>query len=495
MGVMSFQVPTDLPAGMIPEVKRAWIIGGPDGMPWPTDVDYEPGQLTIRRNVDDSGCLAVPWDIRGASRLISTTGTLIERRDPYQLQTELARGKVNQLRGQAAEWQAGGLVLPPDLSERIRAASLSFARAASQSPPEQGPLAQAVLESSYATSKNLVDLYVEQMFAARHQRQPRLESTLGCRLGGGPLPAEQSARLTRACNAVCLPLTWSEVEPVEANYQWETYDALLQWAQDQQLAVTAGPLIDFSASRLPDWLWLWERDLTSLASFMCDYVETTLKRYGSQIRTWTLTTASNSAAILGLGEDEFLWLTARVMETARQVDAKLELIVGIAQPWGEYMANDDRTHSPFIFADTLARAGLNLSGLDLEFVMGIWPRGSYCRDLLETSRLIDMYSLLGIPLRVTLGYPSSSEADPLADHELKVAAGQWDDGFTPQEQAKWAAACAALALCKPSVRSVYWIHASDAVPHQFPRCGLFDSSHNPNAVLEPFEYLRYQHLR
>ena len=42
--------------------------------------------------------------------------------------------------------------------------------------------------------------------------------------------------------------------------------------------------------------------------------------------------------------------------------------------------------------------------------MGVTPRGSYCRDLLETSRILDLYALLGLPLRVTLGYPSSAAA-------------------------------------------------------------------------------------
>jgi len=158
-----------------------------------------------------------------------------------------------------------------------------------------------------------------------------------------------------------------------------------------------------------------------------------------------------------LGEDDFLWLTARLVEAARQVDPKLELIVGIAQPWGEYMAVEDRTHSPFIFADTLIRSGLNLAAIDLELVFGISPRGSYCRDLLETSRMFDLYSLLGVPLRVTLGYPSGTGADPRADPELTIHAGHWRGGISPPVQAEWAAAFAALALCKPSVRAVNWV--------------------------------------
>src|SRR5260370_15806929 len=100
------------------------------------------------------------------------------------------------------------------------------------------------------------------------------------------------------------------------------------------------------------------------------------------------------------------------------------------------MGVEDRTHSPLIFADTLVRSGLNVAALDLEIVMGVTGRGSYCRDLLETSRLLDLYSLLGVPLRITLGFPSSSLPDANADPELRLDAGRWRGPFAPATQAQ-----------------------------------------------------------
>src|SRR5262249_30059767 len=99
-----------------------------------------------------------------------------------------------------------------------------------------------------------------------------------------------------------------------------------------------------------------------------------------------------------------------------------------------------------VFADTLVRSGLNLTALDVELVMGVTPRGSYCRDLLDTSRLLDLYAILGVPLRITLGYPSAAPADAKADPEMRVAAGHWRDGTRPEAQADWAAAFASLCL-------------------------------------------------
>jgi len=495
MGMMNFLLPGGLTRESSGELQRACVAGGPDNMPWPTEVLLQPGHMSVRRSVDESCCLVVPWEVNGGGRLMGSTGTLMERQEPYHFRIELARGKVNQLRSQAADWQAGGMTIPPDMQELIRTTSVTFSRAISQFPLDQGPHPQVVLDLGYQTAHRLVALYVEQMFDARHQRQPRLDTGLGCKLGSTTLSPQQADLLLRAFNGIHVTLAWNEVEPNEAEYHWEPFDALVEWAKNQSLALAGGPLIDFSGSRLPSWLWLWQRDLSSLASFMCDYVETVLKRYAGTIRTWQLTNASNCGAILGLGEDEFLWLTARLVEAARQVDPKLELIVGIAQPWGEYMAVEDRTHSPFIFADTLIRSGLNLAAIDLELVFGISPRGSYCRDLLETSRMFDLYSLLGVPLRVTLGYPSGTGADPRADPELTIHAGHWRGGISPPVQAEWAAAFAALALCKPSVRAVNWVQWTDAGIHQFPHLGLLDPQNQPKPALEQLRILREKNLR
>jgi hypothetical protein len=495
MGTMTFQLPAGLPADAVRELERTCIVGGPDNMPWPTEVLLRNGRLTVRRAVDESGNLVVPWSVEERGLLLGTSATLMERQAPYDLVIELARGKVNQVRNQVADWRVGGLQLPPDLQQQTQELSLLFGRAVTAGPGEGTRLAQTALELGYRAADAVVRAYVEQVFHIRHQRQERLETGFGCRLGTAVPEGPAAQALAKAWNAASVPMSWHAVESEEASYRWEAPDALLAWALGQGLEVTAGPLIDFSSAQLPAWLWLWERDLPSLATFMCKFVEAAVRRYRTRVRRWHLTAASNWASVLSLGEDELLGLTYRLGETARQVDPSLELVVGVAQPWGEYMATADRTHSPFVFADTLIRSGLNLAALDVEVVMGVSPRGSYCRDLLELSRLLDLYALLGVPLQVTLGYPSAAGTDPDADPELRVGGGNWAGGFTPAAQAEWAAACAALVVCKPYVRAASWCHWSDAAPHQFPHCGLLDRDGRPKPALERVTELRARHLR
>ena len=494
MGMMTFQLPAELSADAVRDLERACVAGGPDNMPWPTDLKRLDGKLTVRKAVDESGFFLAPWPVEQVGRLMTSSATLMERTTPYDLLTELARGKVNQVRNQAADWVAGGLQMTHDLQKLINSAASAFGRVVVQDSAAAAVLqASAALTLGFQTARQLVQTYVEQVFTVR-QQHGKLDTTLGCRLGTAPPPAPLAAELLRTCNALVVPMSWNIVESDEATYRWVETDALVDWAVKQGVAVSAGPLIDFSSAQFPAWLWQWERDVPSMATFMCRFVESAVRRYRNRIRRWHLTAASNWASILGLGEDELLGLTYRLVETARQVDPGLEFVIGVTQPWGEYMAQSDRTHSPFIFADTLIRSGLNLAALDVEMVMGVTPRGSYCRDALEASRLLDMYALLGVPLRVTLGYPSDDRADVDADPEMRVDAGRWGDAFSVERQADWAATFAALALCKPPVQGIQWTHFSDAEPHQYPHCGLVDAQGAVKPALAQLRTLREQHL-
>jgi hypothetical protein len=495
MGTMNFHLPGGEGEPPGADLDRACIAGGYDNMPAPGRAVREPGELRVVRESDESGYLIVPWEIPGIGRVMGSTATLVERPTAYPLAVELARGKLNQLRGQTAEWRSIGLQTSDELEDAIRQAGAAFGRAVTNPDrAETDAEAVAALDLAYRAANDLGRTFVAQMFHARRQRQPKLDTLLGVRLNA-PVPPAASDSVVAAFNAVSLPMTWKSVEPAESQYRWEIVDGLLAWAAGKDLRITAGPLVDFSQGSLPDWLWLWEGDVPSLSSFMCDYVETAVGRYHKHIRRWQLTAASNIAEVLKLSEDDLLWLNGRMAEAAWQVDPELELVIGVSQPWGEYMAGAEHTHSPFVFADTLIRAGLRLAALDIEWVMGVSPRGSYCRDLLDALRLLDLYAMLGVPLQVSLAYPSAVDPDALADPALSATAGFWRDGFTPETQADWAGEFAALAMCKPFVKSAYWAHLSDAEPHQFPHSGVLDSAGRPKPALDSLRRLREENLR
>ena len=89
MGIMTFQLPAELPAEAARALQRACLAGGPDNMPWPTEAERKDGQLSVRKAVDESGHFQVPWPVEQIGCLMNSSATLMERAAPYQLLTEL----------------------------------------------------------------------------------------------------------------------------------------------------------------------------------------------------------------------------------------------------------------------------------------------------------------------------------------------------------------------------------------------------------------------
>lgn len=495
MGTMIFSLPPQLPAEVLADLERASVAGGQDNMPFPTQVIVDDDQLIVVRHVDESGNLVTPWQVPNTGQVMTGSGTLMERLVPYQLPIELARGKLNQLRGQAFDWRMGGLCMPMDLEKEIHQATLAFGHALAQVPdPAAIQNAQQSLMQSFRAANQLVETYIDQVFQIRHERFEKLDTAFGCRLGAIPTQPNNLNHLLQTFNTLCLAFPWRTIEPEPSHYDWTQQDALVDWAQAQGLRLVGGPLLDFSGAGLPGWLKSREPDLGSLCSFLCDHVETVLSRYRDRVRQWHLIAASNVIGGVANSDDELLWLTVRVAEAARHVDPTLELVIGLAQPWGDYLASQDRTHSPFVFADTLLRTGIRLAALELEMIMGVLPRGSYCRDLLETSRILDLFALLGTPLQLTLAYPSAVGVDPLAEQGWHPA-GHWHNGFSLDAQAEWAKQFAALAVCKPYVRAVHWAHFTDELPHLLPHGGLIDAVGQTKPAMKPLGELRQRHLK
>src|SRR5206468_12762872 len=151
MGIMIFQLPAVLAdASIRQELERSSVTGGQDNMPYPTDAVVEAEQLILSRCVQESGNMQVPWRIEGVGHLMTSSATLMERPAPYHLAIELARGKINQVRGQIADWMLGGLLLPDTLNTEIREATSTFSHALMRLPdPEAGTLAEQALKLAH----------------------------------------------------------------------------------------------------------------------------------------------------------------------------------------------------------------------------------------------------------------------------------------------------------------------------------------------------------
>lgn len=477
------------------DLDEAYVTG-PDQVPWSRQIRIEQGQIVCQHELDQSSALFLPWPVEGFGRPILGTTTLMERDEPYQLQVELARGKINQVRNQLLDWSAVGLTVDEPTQQLVSRAQRRFlsAVASQDDPATAASEAEQALVHAVQAAEQIAATFVQRALANRHRQEPQIPTLLCCSLLEPPPNGGLSDSYLEAFSGAALPFNWREIEPAEGEYHWESCDSLVNWCLENRLEARGGPLVQLAPRSLPDWLWLWERDYPNLVHFMSDFIETTISRYKDKVRVWEVTGRANSAEILSLNEEQLLRLTVKALEVARQADPNAQYVIRIDQPWGQYLARGRRQLSPLHYADTLLRAELGIAEIDLEIGMGYLPGGTP-RDLMELSRLLDLWSLLGAPLGLTLAFPSASGPDAQASHEATCATDAWRMPWSEKAQAEWARQCVCLALAKPNVRFVAWTYFSDAQKHEWPHAGLVRPDGTAKAALGELTRIRSQYLR
>lgn len=480
MGLLRFFVdPIEAP----PEWRQGHraFISAFDGRVHPTKVEFDGRLLTCRRQQQESGKLHVPWVVRGRGCPVISTTSLPEREQPYVLPLELARGKLAEVREQAAAWQQLRMQIPEEFQAVQGSAFqlLAKASAAQTDLSQTCRLAQECLERAFEAADVLTRSYVVQRRVSHKAAGAHRPCLLGCRVDPLLLKAPYQKDFNQLFSAASIPIEWASIEPEEGQYHWDDLDHLVHFATEHRLFLRGGPLIDLSPNGLPAWLKTWQNDILNLPSFVCDFVETAISRYTGPIRMWEVAAHGNTGGALALSEDHRLALVARVLETAVRTHSDGAFFIRVDQPWGEYQARGQHRLSPFQFVDALLRSNLGLTGVNLEIAMGYQPAGSLSRDLLSVSRLIDAWSQLGTQLHVTVACPSSHHPDPLASPDLEVEPRGEYGGWSESTQAEWLGDFLSLLLAKPSVTGVFLSHLDDSTAHRYPHAGLINTEGRP----------------
>jgi hypothetical protein len=475
-------------------LSRLFVAGG-DDIPWSTQTRWDDDVLAVRRRLDDSGCVHVPWRVDGHGQLLLNTGTLMERAQPYLLDVELARGLLQRLRNRLFFWESSGWTASAEAAAQVRAATRLFAAAATRQDDlaNAGRLANESLAIALSAAGGLAASYASHALEARRD-QPLPGTLLGVSLGPhAPSPAVRR-RVAETCNLAQAPLSWRSIEAREGRRDWKTTDEQLGWCQTAGLKIAAGPLLRMDDRGIPDWMYLWEGDYENLARLMLEHVHAVVSRYAGRVHLWHVASRVNNGTLLSLSEEQRLNLVAQTLQLVRKIDPRTPTVVSFDQPWGEYLVRGDEELAPIHYADALVRADLGVSGFGLEINAGYFPRGSAHRPIVEYGRLIDQWSLLGLPLMLLLTASSSAADDPRALPKIATEpAGDLPPGSDDPQHA-WAAAVAPLLLTRSNVQVLVWNQLADSAPHEFPHGGLFDADDREKPVMRLLQELRTRHL-
>lgn len=488
MGQMRFIVSP--PQHVTEEVLRFAYMSGMDRVPWVVHAEVDGGELVLERDVSDSGSVTVPWHVEGHGLLALSTGTLMERWEPYHLPLELARGTINLLRNQLYEWQSIGLTVSDEVHGLLRAAVLKFSWAVVEQDSGDGAGAQEALRIALDGSKLLAAAYAEQVIAVRRRATGRLPSLLGGTLSSAEMDNAAGRSFLAAFNMAMVPVYWRDVEVAEGSFDWSACDRQIEWCQEQGLRICLGPLLQPDARGLPDWVYLWDDDFDSLMSAAGEFVDSTVKRYCGKVDLWHAAARVNTSQVLRFSEEEKLRMVAWIVSRIKQFDPDRPQMIGIDQPWGEYQGRRAVDLSPIHFADALLRARLDLKAIFLEVNFGCFAGGTLPRSEIEVNRFLDYWGLLGLPLLVGLSLPSADGPDPKARQKIGFSAGSW----SLAAQQEWTARHVPLVLAKPGVQAVVWNQFEDGQPHEFPHGGLLTPQGQAKPALRTLADLRATYI-
>ena len=456
--------------------------------PYQVKTRFENGLLICQTATPESLRVQVPWSLPGQDPVILGTSTLPTQTEPYLLVLELARGRLTELRHFFMDGPAiGNRQVPKGLLEAHR----TFVKAVmNRNDIEQcAVLATRSLEQSMELARSHL----------RHVIHPEktdlLVSKKLCIDVTGV--SEADARLNWAighANACRIGPLWRELMPLENKIDWSAWDLPVSRVYDSGLKVHAGPLIDFSEAGLPTWLSHYD-DITQLSRVVANYVFYVVKNLKSKVQVWHVVRRPAMGKVCGLSEEQQIKITVAAIQAVSQAAPDAKIVVDLTTPWAEWLSQDGFELGPLHLADTLARADHGVTGIGLELALGYPSPGSHRRELIDVSKMLDLYQLINLPLHLSLSMPSQLAATLTPQHPplqglIAADTRQWPSGCTEADQAELAMSVLRLASSKSIVESLTWSRLCDDQPGEFLHSGLFRADGQPKLLALELERVR-----
>jgi hypothetical protein len=548
------------PAGIDPRhypPRHALLIGA-DEIPMQGTVTLRPGVVEAEKGQPQAAALLVqlPVSLDGALTITGSgslgllavqTCLLPERAEPYLLSIELARHRIMLFLNKLEDWGLFDLPAETACMQMFEAARQKF-NAALVAQRDAGPgesltngfcpradrLATNAMALAIHAGEQLTMLHAErqmrhrvsgQAYKQAHAHLARLTTEappagapvlipgsggvvvsgnpqLGCAVSPGQFSEPQQRAIQASCDFVTMPLRWIDMEPVEGKYGFAATDRWIEWAvRTAKVPIVGGPLIDFRPRSTPDWLFIWENDYETLRELVFEHVQAVVTRYRRTISRWTVCGGLNVNTNFKISFDQIMDLTRVCVLLVRKLQPTAKVQVEVSQPWGEYHAFNRRSIPPYLYAEAVAQAGLNIDALGLRVKMGHAEPGLATRDLMSLSAMLDRYAGLERPIAVTaLGAPSAPVTPgPYrpragADAEDAYEPGYWREPWSEGTQADWLTQVLAICCGKPYVQSVCWQELSDpppsVAPAEMPSGGLLMPNGHPKAAFERFAHFR-----
>ena len=475
MTTLRFRYPKDLFSQ--PLLHRTFFAGW-GRIPAPTHIGVDGGILTVSSDMTGSGTVHFPWPNKRLGLTFLATETLCERERPYHLVKELVRGQLGRTIRRFVDLVYYGFKPSDKLRRSIRLEVARFAVLATtdETSPEMNIPAKESLERLVQLSFTLSDLFLEQSLAFRKRQTPLFPIHMGVHLD---IPPHENGangfeppmnRLKDLFHLVNVTPTWRELEPEPDVYRWELFDRRIESLRRHGFLAIGGPILQFDDRSIPKWVLSQIRDGDLLERFALKYVDTFLEHFAEKVVLWILTSKVNSHQLSDCPAYRLLELTRQVVRVFGNHGLTQPGVVGIDQPWGDYLLHKETPCAPLLIADELAGIP-ELGGFLLDVNIGLSSKCSYPRDPLAFSAMIDQWSFFGKPLYFSLGIPSELGTNPDFPDEYVGLSFDW----SRKTQQEWVHRYIPILFSKRSVMGIFWNRLEDSEFSEFANFGLLDA--------------------
>ena len=429
-----------------------------DEIPVRSQMDFIDGQLLGVRHSDTAVGLATLWPVEGFGKLMLQTTRLPERNEPYNLNLELARGRLLRVAQKREEWGLADISVANSAHELIDDAIDKFVDALCclDQPAQAAQLADESLLSSVQAGETMAGAHAQMFLERRAGTQGFGRHSFGCCLDTARIRDPKYLKhIKENFHFVTVPIGWKQIEPKEQEQHFELLDECINWLYRNRIAAKVGPLVSFSPLAVPDWLYIWENDFEQVRDMAYDFVTTVVERYGNKVQAWDVLSALNAENCFKFGFDKIIEMTRSIALAAKRAANRSLVLIELTEPWGEYYALNQRTIPPMIYADMVTQSGVTFDGFGVRTRFGRGAGGMRVRDLLEFSSLLDRFGAFGKPVHL-----AGVQVPSLPDQREKVGsigdAGLWHTTWDEQTQADWISQAYQIALSKPFVETVTW---------------------------------------
>lgn len=530
-------------------LRHAHLLG-PEQLPLQANIRFDAGVIRCEKTSPETAglCVQVPVIIEADPAVAGSapvslgvltlpTCLLPERDEPYLLSLELARHQIMLFLNKLEDWGLFDLPAEHPVMAQFERARLVFTQAlvaqrdhgagGAAFSPSADRLARQALALAVDAGERLTLINTERQLplrlggklyaeAARHYTAitgevPQAGAPIvlpgaggavlpsppmvGCAVAPGLFNEALQKVAVATSDFLCMPMRWIDMEPQESKYSFTTTDRWIEWAvRTAKLPLVGGPLVDFRAECVPEWLYIWENDYETLRELVYEHVQSVVTRYRRTVSRWTVASGLHVNTNFKLSFEQIIDLTRICVLLVRKLHPGAKIELELAQPWGEYHAENKRSLPPMLYLQAAIQQGISIDMLGLRVQMGRGASGQSTRDLMAFSAMLDRFALLEKPIAITcIGCPSGPI--PVKPGEEDYEPGTWRAPWSDTAQADWIAKFLTVASAKPYIHSVCWQELADAAQApEMPNGGLVTAGGQPKSAARTLAQVR-QSLR